>query len=353
MSSELIFSFPLSKRLKTDSDFKTLLFPQNIVYNVIEKGINIATCLDENESLFTKKEASDSSSILEMAIRNSLMFKNKQLLDFEKEVKDYKCIWQNMRKQVSMHNRNDNKLHGKVLTLIPMVIVRDPSPMKSIRFMDYVFPLDSEMFLDYNLQPKLQTTFIDVSDYKRVKSAFYDKQREIFTTQLIEKTFANGQFNYFERQLDYYVDWQNSLNNKKAYKFANTLNAIKVKAQISHKKEIEYSNTLKNDTNGRTYIKKIDEETHIFLKTQPLIIRQHKNEFKATSDETGLIQEEYNWPYQNQLGYHKEDEREILHKLLTFEILKSVCTRDTYETITALLSCNRHTKYDKEQCKIS
>ena len=96
---------------------------------------------------------------------------------------------------------------GKALTLIPLVIVRDPTPIKSIRFIDYVFPLDSEMFLENNEHSKLITNFIDVSDYKRVKSASYDDQREVFTIEITEKTFANAQFEYFERQLDYYVDW--------------------------------------------------------------------------------------------------------------------------------------------------
>ena len=349
MNSELVISLPLTKRLKTDHFFKNMLFQSNLKFEKLEEGINIANCLDENESLFSKAEDSDDSDIIESALRDSQYFKNMRINEGQKEIEDYKLLYRNMVKHVTLHNEKHTKQNRKVLTLFPIIkITRDPSPIKCIRFMDYVFPLDSSIFKEYDLEPKQHKTFVDVSDYKKVNRAFYDKHKEVFITELSEKTVFEGLFSIFERQMDYYVEWQNSLNSNKAHKFAMTLNAIKNKAQLGYKQEIECSNTLKNITDVRTFIKEIDKETLTFIKTQPYNSRQHKIEFNATSDETGLVQEEYNWPYQNQLGYQKEDTEEVLHILLKSGITKHICTRETYQIINSIFTSNRHTKIDKK-----
>ena len=347
MNTELVISHSLTKRLKIDHDFKEILFPGDLQFKKLEDGINVANCLDENESLFSKSDGSDDSDMLMAALRESNCFKNKKVHECKKEIENYKQVYRQMGRQVILQNEERSKYSRKVLTLFPLIkIARDPSPVKWIRFIDYVFPLDSEIFMNYDLNPKQHKTFIDVSDYKRVKSVFYDTHREVFITELSEKTVFEGLFSIFERQMDYYVDWQNSLGSDKAHKFGKTLNAIKNKAQLGYKEEIECSKKLKNITDVRTNIKEIDKETLSFIKTQPYNSRQHKIEFNATSDETGLVQEEYNWPYQNQLGYEKEDMEEVLHRLLKSGIANSIYTRETYQIINSIFNCIRHTKID-------
>ena len=154
MYSELVISFPLTKRLKTDNAFKAMLFPSKKQYQKVEEGINIANCLDDNESLFSKQKDSDASSIVEAALRNCSNFKYVNIKQCEKEILEYKKLYRNMGKLVLIHNEKHSEHNRRRLILTPMVIARYPSPIKSIRFIDYVFPLDSEMFLGYNLEPK-------------------------------------------------------------------------------------------------------------------------------------------------------------------------------------------------------
>ena len=80
-----------------------------------------------------------------------------------------------------------------------MTISRLPNPMKTAIYGNYTFPLDSAIFADIiNDESQEYPAFYNVSDLKRVKSAIYDSNNNIFIAQYHEKISTNQQNLFIE-----------------------------------------------------------------------------------------------------------------------------------------------------------
>ena len=98
-----------------------------------------------------------------------------------------------------------------------MTISRLPNPMKKVILGNYTFPLDSAIFADIiNDKSQEYPVFYNVSDLKRVKSAIYDNNNNIYIALYHEKVAETQQNLFIEQQKSYYSDWLKSLGNRKA-----------------------------------------------------------------------------------------------------------------------------------------
>ena len=169
-----------------------------------------------------------------------------------------------------------------------MTISRLPNPMKKVILGNYTFPLDSSIFADIiNDKTQEYPAFYNVSDLKRVKSAIYDSNNNIYIAKYHEKIAANQQNLFTEQQKNYYSDWLKSLGNSKAIETLELLNKI---SQSEKKDQLNYSyykSIVPKASKERTMLKTIDEKTLDFIKNRAYYYRFHKIGDNESSDESG------------------------------------------------------------------
>ena len=169
-----------------------------------------------------------------------------------------------------------------------MTINRLPNPMKKVIFGNYTFPLDSAIFADnINDESQEYPAFFNLSDLKRVKSAIYDSNNNMFFAQYHEKITKNQQNLFIEAQENYFLDWLKSLSNSKAketIEFLNKMSQGEKKAQdiCEH-----YKSIVPETSQERIMLKTIDEETLDFIKNRAYVYRVHKIGHNESSDESG------------------------------------------------------------------
>ena len=330
---ELKHSKKLSKRLRIDPEFKKILQSKKRQLITLEKGISQIEDELDNESLFSNNRDFDSDD--EFKALESLAIQNKAEHLLLKCRKKY-----NYQKQMVLKKKLEKiKQVGKKFWLTPIPIKREPNPIKSIRFFEYSFPLDSDFFDD--MLPFVQKDYlylIDVSDFKRVHTAYYDKEVKVFVTKLHEKTF-NKDSNYSSnQQYKYYIDWLFSLNNSKAKYLADILdNVVQLKRQL-HIKQLELDESLIKNLDAKIIVNEINADLKKQILSLPYLARISKQELIPSSEETGLIGEEYSQPFLRLLGFHEEKETDyILHRLLKFLAQKSIYTKKYFDSVISFL----------------
>ena len=132
------------------------------------------------------------------------------------------------KKKYLLKRRLDKlKWINKKLRLVPMTIKSLPNPITRIIFGNYTFPLDSAIFADnINEKSPEYPAFWNATDLKRVISAIYDSNDNLFIAQYSEKTSVNQQKLFIKQQENYYSDWLKSLGNSKAKETIELLDKI-------------------------------------------------------------------------------------------------------------------------------
>ena len=192
-----------------DLNFHSILYDQDRNYSVIEPGVRKYKYLKDVESIFTEFSTSDTLELYERAeCVTSKLSSIMSLISLScREKKDHL-----LKKRLEKV-----KWIGKKLQQIPMTISRVPNVIKTVIFNEYTFPLDSAIFADI-IDEKTQEypMFWNASDLKRVKSATYDSNNNVFIAQYHEKIPSNQQNLFIEQHKNYFTDWLNSLGNRKA-----------------------------------------------------------------------------------------------------------------------------------------
>ena len=319
---ELRHSKELSRRLRIDPEFKELIYRNKKNSIMIDNGITkIREEIDDN-SLLSEEEIFDSElefDLLESQACNA--YTKARVAICRKKYND-------TRKKKLNDKLKEIKWLRIKYTLVPLSIRREPSPMKSARLFEYTFPLDSSIFNEYQtFVLKDYCYFIDISEYKRVHTAYYDKEAKVFITKLHEKIFKKESYYTNNQQYQYYKEWLSSLNNLKAKYFCDVLNtAAQVKKEL-HTKQLKMKEGLTNNQNEKIILNSINADLKKKILSLPYYARVTKLEIIPSSEESGLIEEEYSQPFLRLLGYDVKDEGQILNRIVKFLAQKSIYTK--------------------------
>ena len=209
MYSELKHSKQLSKRLQRDSQFHDILYEKEQNYIVIESGLREVKYLKDMETIFSDISVNATENLFE----EEFPIANRERLMQDRQTICYK----NKIERLTKIRMQSLKWTNRKLWLIPMKISRLPNPMKIVMFENHTFPLDSAIFAD-NINENSQDypAFWNKNDLKRVKSAIYDSNINMYIAQYHLKTAANQQKLFIGQQKNYYSDWLKSLGNCKA-----------------------------------------------------------------------------------------------------------------------------------------
>ena len=104
------------------------------------------------------------------------------------------------------------------------------------------------------------------------------------------------------------------------------------------------------DMKGKQMLEEIPEKTLKFIQKQRFVSRTTLVELDSSSENTGLIEEEYSMEFLKLLGYKNCDKGEIFNKLLKFDIQRSYSTEDFLATILKTIFGKK--KYDDESEEI-
>lgn len=281
MYSELKYNYKLSKRLEKDFEFRCKLFPVYKIYIYIEDGIKQAKKLKSNESIFSSNDNSDTDEEIENILSRENHEESERVLIYSNKL---------IQALLALKRILNSKLNGKKLFLTPFFPSNSIKVIKSIRFLDFVFPLNAEIFQCYgNEKSKEFITCCNIYEYKRASSVIYNKNKQSFIIKMHEKVFDKVSYSTNLRRMNYYLTWLHSLNNKRAYHLMEDLKEL-VKAHENkirsfnayfHKSRFQVANDQK------VIIKELDQYTRDFVSKHPHFIRTHSEEIFPTSEKTG------------------------------------------------------------------
>ena len=319
MFSELLHTNKLSKRFRRDTVFKTTLFPYSRVCLELEK--NTSQDKDEQKSIFDSEE-----------------YYQDRLKNAETQTQ-LKKVWLATKKyyfteQILTRKRLDRtKQHRKKLFFVPLDTKTQLNPMKQIKFFDYKMPQDSSIFEDIPYQDDLGIyNIFDMSDYKQVKQVTYDHNRKVFTTNTYEKHHTKSSNFYYRKSRQYYLSWLRSLGNKRAFDLSETLEEIQNNYEKSKEKYLESEQALKDSCNN-SMISKIRIKSLESILKLPYLARTTKIESDATSEVSGIVEEEISMELLKLMGFSEEDKADIGLRLLKFMLYKSVSVLDIYSAL--------------------
>ena len=215
-----------------------------------------------------------------------------------------------------------------------------PNPITEIRFFDYKFYLDSDMFLDINDNfTKEFRCMADIYDHKIAGSVHFDQHKKCFVIKMHEKdteeerNFSNG------TKFQYCIDWLKSMGNTKATNIIEILTKLKQSTE-DHLKKIpqyasKYSEIMSKTDSPIFFIKSIDEKTKKYILEQPYISRTFMIDLYNPKGNPGIIAEEYSMDFVKMMGYQESDMAEILFNFLRLNIQKSSYVANVYNHILA------------------
>ena len=325
MYSEFKHSKKLSKRLQRDSEFHDILYQaDNRNYSEIEPGLREVKYLKDMETIFSDVSVNESVKLYDKV----QCIDNNERLYLDKVYQSYKKKEEYLLKK----RLACLKWTNKKLKLIPMTISRLPNPMKKVILGNYTFPLDSTIFTDYiNDKTQEYSSFCNVSDLKRVKSAIYDSNISVFIAQYHDTIDSKQQNLFIGQQKNYYLEWLDSLGNLKAKETIEILNRM-AQAELKDQENCSYYTSIVPKTHEeKIVLSSIDEKTLEWIKNRAYTSRFRKISHNESSVESG-IEVVYSMAYLNLLGYYELDKDIILHNLLGSTIQNSLYTKQWFNS---------------------
>lgn len=194
-----------------------------------------------------------------------------------KKHKDRYNIQKRREPNISYSNFFFRYLHPKYLQL---------NPYKEFRFMDWVLPLDSSMFEEFNT--KTFSPIQGLEKIKRVVKSVNDKVKKEYRMYVedIDPTSIDPTNLCNQNQLCYLLEWQESLNNKTALDFKNSLieffkrNTIandynEISDRVNQNPKV-FKNRVSSNLKNKAYINMIDPVTQEWINSKPNFTRQSK-----------------------------------------------------------------------------
>ena len=241
-----------------------------------------------------------------------------------------------IQRQITKKRLTKNKHYKKMMVLKPLIVKRFINPIQNLRFLEYSFPLDADIFEDFTfISTKDYSCIFDVYDHKMATSVEYDEIGEVFTVKMREKIFDTNLYDYNLNLLNYYFDWLKSLGNSKAIMLIEILKTFKMIAEndFENIKNLSESTVFSEDS-GKQMLMHIDSDKMESISKYPYRTRTVKVERNPSFDETGCIEESFSYSYLKMLGYENKDE--IFSKLLKFEIQRCGRVRAFFDIIEEL-----------------
>ena len=339
---QLKHSKKLSRRFRKESDFASTLFPELKSFIEIEKGIMESKYLKEDESIFSLVSLNDTEKDIELYTN---IERNSAMLNIQRRYKANETI-------TSLRRLKKSKWNNKILVLKMLNLKRNPNPITEIRFLDYIFYLDSDMFFDTNHKTTKEFKIMaDIYDYKKVTSVIFDQNKQCFIIKMQERdteeerNFSNG------TKFKYYIDWLQSMGNSKATNLIEILTKLKQSNEDSIKKIPQYASQYsevvgifdnkkseislqkKSKINPIFFIKMIDEKTKKYILEQPYLSRTFKMDLFNKTENSVLIEEEYSMDFVKKMGYQESDMDELFLGFLRLNIQKFMYVKSAYNNI--------------------
>ena len=233
MTSKLKHSKKLSKRFRKDPDFSSTLYPELKTIIALEVGIYELKHLKEEESIFSQISICDTDQDID---KYTNIEKNDTILSILKKYKANMAI-------ISSRRLKKSKWNNKILVFKEFNLKRNPNPITEIRFLDYVFYLDSDMFLDTNYKTTKEFTGLPqtIYNHKRASSVIFDKKKQCFVINVHEKNTEDQQNFSSCTKFSYYLDWLQSMGNSKAIYLIDILVKLKQSSEDYIKKIPQYA----------------------------------------------------------------------------------------------------------------
>ena len=328
MYVEQTHSESLSKRLQRDRHFQEIIMAQHKIYVDLEPGIKKASRLKDVESLLSDLTDFDSSyqfqEMFDSADEQNLLALQSMQINYKKK-----------RLQRKEERLKNCKWNNRKLFITPLKITQLPNPIKMVKFNEFSFPLDSDIFFDLkDKKTREHVAFHMKTDDKRVDSVTYDSNKKIFTAKYQEKV-SLGQELFQNAQESYFKEFLTSLGSKKAMDMIETLKKFKASGERKYQMESQYSLTKPTGKEKRIIISSVDKKYQEIIKILPCqhrLVRLTNN----STEELGLIEEEFNMPFLNLMGYTEENKGEIYKDLLNSKIQTSIYTKDVFEIMQSI-----------------
>ena len=202
-------------------------------------------------------------------------------------------------------------------------INRMSSPIKQVRVLEFVFPIDSNISLCSDSDKKYYFDWlVDVSDYKRVVATKYDKEKDEFSRTLEEKSLSTVTKNFSEcKEVEYYKSWLYSQGNSDMAKIAQTIEEMFKFATMMSQIEIDLEVLKKCMQNGKFYFNRLDDQTRNWIKSQPYWKRKYFVDNRSVNKNVTLIEEKFSRKYLELFGFdlNNNDSHAIIKNFSTKE----------------------------------
>ena len=264
--------------------------------------------IDDKESIFTSGEY-DNYSMKNTVFSKDSLFKHNSL---KKSLK--------------------RKKNGTILKVVPFEyepIDRMCSPIKQVRVLEFVFPIDSNISLRSDSDTKYYFDWIaDMADYKRVVATKYDKLKDEFCRTLEERSLSTVQQNSYENnEIEYYKSWLYSQGNNDMVKIAQNIDLLINNAKTNSKIAINLEDIEKFIQNGKFYFFRLDDQTRNWIKLQPYKKAKYFVDNKGKKSVT-LIEEKYSRKYLELFGLELNNNYNVHSIIKNFTTKKRIVTDD-------------------------
>ena len=200
---------------------------------------------------------------------------------------------------------NKDSRNGSILELIPQKtepVFKFFSPIKKVRFLEFVVPFNSEIFEENNKVEVQSLT--NIYEYKKVTRTTYDKNEQTFSIDIEEKNFHEEPNNWIDEQkLIYYKKWILSQGNKLGQQYIKVIDFMiqNFKNRISSgipKKFIIPAHI----SNQKVYIRQLEKNTLEWIKEQPYFIKKIRLTDQSHLRNVSIVEECYSKKYLEQFG---------------------------------------------------
>ena len=296
---QLTHSKKLSKRLKKDQDFRSLLFPQLRKVQKLEEGILAIQYNKSEHTLFSELNQVDTEEAL-------CKFAEGKITERTKAVISKFRLTQSLLEKKRLKKL---KWYAKILTLKPISNKSNPKLLQDIRFFEYGFPLDYSIFaVTSDKSSKLFKILGNLYDHKKALSVTFDKEKKQFSIESCEKFFSSKDLaNYSFSIQKYYIEWLRNSGNAKALPFIESQLKFKDYHKNNKESELEFFENEHKYKNDKFFIKTISKDDMEFIFKSPYMTRTHKRDLHGTNEDNGLVQEEFNMELCKLIGYQDTD----------------------------------------------
>ena len=265
--------------------------------------------VDDNESIFSQCDENLSDIAVHSSSKHNPCYNQQRLMNKKKKQKRL-------------------EKYGSVLKLVPQEktpLFKYFSPIKNIYLQDIIFPKDSNLFQENNIEEFLILFSIVCKD-KRVTRTTYDKKKETFIVDIEDKMIYEKEMSIDHQSIDYYKDWIQSMGNKKGLQLLKILQNCIQNFKERSEATISIEDIPTIIAQKKVWKKKLDKNTKEWIKKQPFT--RQKRRTVNQSKKFFLVEETISKNYLELIEADANDLDKLYDSFKTFEFSNNAFTKD-------------------------